>query len=118
MPPPTAPSESPLFSRLSDLLLWLTQRTEKFPRTQRFLLANRLMDTAFACHEQLIRARKVAGVLRADALLQADIQLETLRLQLRLAHELRCITMQQYEHGAGLINEVGRLLGSWRKERS
>lgn len=98
-----------------DLLLWLTQRVEKFPRTQRFLLASRLMDTAFACHAELIRGRKVAGTMRGEALLQADIHLETLRLQLRLAHELRCITTAHYEHGAGLVNEVGKLLGSWRK---
>lgn len=113
---PAVPQESPLFTRLSDLLLWLTQRTEKFPRSQRFILASRLMDTAFACHEQLIRARKVSGTQRSEAQLQADIYLETLRLQLRLAHELHCLNTAQYEYGAGLINEVGKLLGSWRKQ--
>ena len=116
MPQPALPPESPLFSRLFDLLLWLTLRTEKFPRSQRFLLASRLMNSAFACHQQLIRARKVIGSARAEALLQADIQLETLRLQLRLAHELHCLTTAQYEHGAGVINEVGKLLGSWRNK--
>jgi hypothetical protein len=112
---PPAPSESPLFSRLTDLTLWLTQRSEKFPRSQRFILGSRLLESAFACHAQLIRARKVVGGARGEALLQADVHLETLRLQLRLAHELHCVTTAQYEYGAGLVNEVGKLLGSWRK---
>jgi hypothetical protein len=108
--------QTPLFARYADLMTWLVQRTEKFPRSQRFILASRLLDTAFACHAELIRARKVRGAARAQALLEADILLEALRLQLRLAHELHCISLRQYEHGAGLINEVGRMLGSWRKE--
>ena len=79
--PSSAPNESPLFTRLTDLALWLTQRVEKFPRAQRFILGSRLLDNVFACHAQLIRARKVTGVARGEALLQADVYLETLRLQ-------------------------------------
>ena len=111
--PPSA--ESPLFVRFYDLLAWLVPRVEKFPRSQRFILASRLLDTAFACHARLIRARKVSGAARQEALLQADVALETLRLQLRLAHELRCINTGQYEHGARLVNEIGKMVGSWRR---
>ncbi|MBI1299756.1 diversity-generating retroelement protein Avd [bacterium] len=107
--------ETPLFAKLHDLLLWLTPCIEKFPRSQRFLLAERILDTAFACQENLIRARKVNGAAKAEALLHADIELEKLRMQWRLAHELRCVSTGQYEHGGRLIDEIGRLLGAWRK---
>ena len=101
----------------STLTCWSGWRhaLESFPKAQRFLLASRLMDTAFACHAELIRARKVTDAARAQALLRADVELETLRLQWRLAHELSCISTGQYEHGARLMDEVGRLLGAWRK---
>lgn len=112
MTPPS--SEFPIFPRLADLMLWLTQRVEGFPRAQRFSLGKRILDSGFQCHGHLIRARKLSGAARAQALLDADVELETMRLQLRLAHDLRCLSTRQYEHGAGLINEVGRLLGSWR----
>ena len=110
----TQSDDTSLFAKYHDLLAWLMARAEKFPRSQRFLLANRLLDTAFACHEELIRARKVTGPARAQALLQADVELETLRLQWRLAHETRCVSTAQYEHGAKLIDEVGKMLGRWR----
>lgn len=106
--------ETPLFAKLYDLLVWLTPCVERFPKAQRFVLARRLLDTAFAFHAELIRARKVTGADRAHALLRADIQLETMRLQWRLSHTLKCISTGQYEHGAKLMNEVGRLLGTWR----
>ena len=107
--------DTPLFAKLYDLMAWLTPCVEKFPRSQRFVLASRILDTGYACHRQLIRARKVTGQDRAEALLQADIELETLRLQWRLAHELGSVAVGRYEHGARLIDEVGRLLGAWRK---
>ncbi len=110
----TQSDDTSLFAKYHDLMAWLMARAEKFPRSQRFLLANRLLDTAFACHEELIRARKVTGPARAQALLQADVELETLRLQWRLAHETRCVSTAQYEHGAKLIDEVGKMLGRWR----
>jgi len=107
--------ETPLFAKFYDMLAWLVPCVEKFPKAQRFILASRLIDTAFACHAELIQARKVTGPERAPALVRADIALETLRLQWRLAHELKCVSTGQYEHGAKLMNEVGRLLGAWRK---
>ena len=110
----TKSDDTSLFAKYYDLMAWLSPAVEKFPRSQRFLLANRLLDTAFACHAELIRARKVTGQARAQALLQADVDLETLRLQWRLAHETRCISTGQYEHGAKLMDEVGRMLGRWR----
>lgn len=112
---PKPAAESPLFTRFYDLMHWLVQRVEKFPRSQRFILGSRVLDTAFGCHALLVSARKMTGTARQEALLQADIQLETIRLQLRLAHDLRCLTIEQYEYGSRLLLEVGKLLGAWRK---
>ena len=112
---PKQATESPLFVRFYALMQWLVQRVEKFPRSQRFILGSRLLDTAFGCHALLVRARKVTGATRQEALLQADVNLETIRLQLRLAHDLRCLTIEQYEYGSRLLLDVGKLLGAWRK---
>lgn len=90
------PAESPLFARFYDWLAWVTPCVEKFPRAQRFLLASRLLDTTYACYGELIRARKVAEGERRQALLQADIQLDILRAQWRLAHDLKCVSTAQY----------------------
>ena len=109
-------AETALFVKMYDLLVWLAHCVEGFPRAQRFLLASSLMQTAYACYADMIRSRKVTAVARADALLDADVELETLRMQWRAAHDLRCIATSQYEHGARLMDEVGRLLGARRKQ--
>ncbi|ESQ16710.1 MAG: hypothetical protein N838_25560, partial [Thiohalocapsa sp. PB-PSB1] len=41
--------------------------------------------------------------------------LERLRFELRLAHDLGILSHGQYHHAAGMLAEVGRLLGAWIK---
>ena len=40
---------------------------------------------------------------------------ECLRALLRLAYDLQLLAGTQVEHAAQLVDELGRLLGAWRK---
>ena len=108
-------NESPIFSRLYDFLLWLLPQAVKFPRAYRFNLAERLQRRALDLQETLIAAGLRRGPERAARLQEADTQLAQLRQSLRLCKDLDLLTLGQYEHAAGLLNEIGRLLGGWRK---
>ena len=46
---------------------------------------------------------------------RADLALEKSRIWLRLAFELRYLSLKQYEIGSRMADELGRLLGGWRK---
>lgn len=105
--------QSPIFSRTYDLLRWLIPLTIKFPRQHRFVLAAAIQRSVMAFQERLIEAG-----LSEEAyplLLQADVNLTKLRLYLRLSHDLELLNSGQYEHVSKMVNEVGRLLGGWRK---
>ncbi len=130
-----AATESPIFARSYDLLRWLIPLTIKFPRQQRFVLAEATQQCALRLHERLIEASHAASATRRSqparensglaeepphsnpltALTQADIELDKLRHYLRLCHDLDLILIGQYEHGATQLAEIGRLLGGWRK---
>lgn len=75
--------QSPIFSKTSDFILWLLDHTEKFPKSERFRLARRLEDSAFAFYELLIQATRTSQKRRV--LIQADLELEKLRLYVRMA---------------------------------
>ena len=105
--------ESPIFTKTYDLLIWLIPATVKFPRQHRFVLANTLQQSGLRFQEQII-----AAALTADPrpqLEQADITLAQLRTQLRLTHDLGLLNKGQYRHVAGMVNEIGKLLGGWLK---
>lgn len=105
--------ESPIFTKSYDLLRWLIPQTIKFPREQRFVVAEAVQRTALQFHERLIEAA------RADdprpCLKQADVDLTKLRFYVRLCRDFELISSKQYEHAAQLLAEVGRLLGGWIK---
>ena len=47
--------------------------------------------------------------------MKADVELEKVRLHLRLAQELKFLNAGQYEHASRAVVDIGRLLGGWLK---
>jgi len=108
-----AQTQSPIFAKSHDLLIWLLQHTAKFPKSERFRMAKRVEDSAFAFYDLIARATKSRDKRRV--LLEADLELDRLRLNVRLCVELKLMTPAQYEHAAGIMVEMGKLLGGWLK---
>ncbi|HJW89422.1 MAG TPA: diversity-generating retroelement protein Avd [Anaerolineales bacterium] len=109
-------NESPLFVRTYELLLWLIPQVQKFPRTHRFGLAERIQRLSLDFQDAIVAAGKSKGEERRNWLRRADILLEQLRIWMRLSQEFSLITVRQFEHAARLMAEVGRLLGAWIKQ--
>lgn len=106
--------DSPIFAKTYDLLLWLIPQTQRFPKSQRFVVAKRVQEAAFSFYELIIEARKVRP--NRSVLLRADIELEKLRLYLRLCQDLTLLSFKQYEHGSRMMTEIGKMLGGWIKK--
>ena len=106
--------QSPIFSRTSDFLLWLMNHTEKFPKSERFRMAKRLEDSAFSFYELLIEATRTTKRKR-QTLVRADVELEKLRLYVRMSQQRKLTSMSQYRFASGEMVEIGRLLGGWLK---
>lgn len=113
MPPP--PKEAPIYVETHTMLNWLVHHLEGWPRPQRFFLARQTLDSATEFYRLLLRARKVDGPARTEALLLADTELETLKALLRLGQERRYMSLRQYEYVSGLLAGIGQQLGGWRK---
>ena len=109
--------QSPLFSKTYDFLLWLIPLTLKYPKPQRFLLAERLSKMALDFYDLILEA--VMEPERQDELLDAaDRLLTKIRLYVRLSYDLRCISLGQMEHAARRADEIGRLIGGWKRKRA
>jgi hypothetical protein len=46
---------------------------------------------------------------------QANLVLEILRFQMRLAKDLQCLKVESYGCAAKAIDEIGKLVGGWLK---
>ena len=98
-----------------ELLLWLIPHLDKFPRVRRFTLGERIETGMLEVLELLVETAYSRN--REIPLRRANLRLEVVRHLWRLAHELKVIATRQYEHGAKLIDEMGRQLGGWLRSR-
>jgi four helix bundle protein len=104
-----------IFTRTYDLLTWLLPLTESFPRSQRFVVTQRLQSAILQFQELIIEANAVRGTNRAGKLRDADTELRKVRLYLRLCEKWKWISPGQYRHVSQMISEIGKLLGGWLK---
>jgi len=89
---------------------------EKLPRSQKFLLGDRIQSTALDVLERLVEATYTRA--RYPMLAAANLAIEKLRLLFRLSHDLKFLDLRRYEFAARSLDEVGRLVGGWRSSVS
>lgn len=104
-----------IFTRTYDFLTWLLPVCEKFPRSQRFVVTQRLQSASLNFQELIIEANNQRGSLRAEKLRAADAELRKVRLYLRMCEKWEWIHEGQYQHVSNMINDIGKLLGGWLK---
>ncbi len=96
-----------------DLILWSCNHTGKFPRNHRFVLGERIERNLYDLLETLIQAKY--NKQRQPLLERANLSLEILRFQMRLAKDLQCLKVDSYGFAAKAIDEIGKLVGGWLK---
>ena len=94
-------------------LLWLVPAVDRFPRSRKFLLGDRIQAAALDVLDALIEATCTRR--RSGHLARANLGLEKLRFLFRLAHDLRGLDGRRYEHAARGLDETGRKVGAWSK---
>ena len=104
-----------VITKTYDLILWSCNHTSRFPRNHRFVLGERIERNLYNLLETLIAAKYTKN--RQRLLEQANLNLEILRFQMRLAKDLQCLKVESYAFAAKSIDEIGRLIGGWLRSR-
>ena len=89
-----------VITKTYDLILWSCNHTGKFPRNHRFVLGERIERNLYDLLEILLRAKY--NRQRQELLEQANLMLEILRFQMRLAKDLQCLKVESYSPAAVL----------------
>ena len=107
------PKEVDAITKLYDFLLWIIPKLEKFPRSQKFLLGDRIEIVLLDVLDLLIEAaysKKKSTLLRS-----ANLKLEKLRYLIRLSKDLKLLSLKNYELCARSIDAIGTSIGGWLK---
>ncbi|MBP6803832.1 MAG: diversity-generating retroelement protein Avd [Chloroflexi bacterium] len=109
-------SEMVIFTRTLDLLHWLLPKSERFPKTYRSTVTQRLMAAALDFQESLLEAQGYQDKIRLRHLRTADVHLSKVRLYLHLIYKWGWLSPGQYEHVSRMVAEIGKLLGGWIRQ--
>jgi hypothetical protein len=93
----------------------LLARTQNFPRRVRFTLTNRIDNLALDVYEGLVEARYTRD--KIPVLRRVNLDIEKIRLLLRLGHDEGYLDHKGFEHVARGLHEAGRMVGGWIRER-
>ena len=111
--PSNARKTGPALEAMYQLLTWLIPTVDNFPRKQKFVLGDRIENVALDVLDSLITATFTRS--RETALAQANLGLDRLRFLIRLSQDLRLIDMKRYEFACRGLDDIGRMIGGWKK---
>lgn len=106
-----AAKELEVITKTYDLILWSCHHTGRFPRNHRFVLGERIEQRLYDLLETLIKAKYTRE--RRGLLQGANLSLEILRFQWRLAKDLQCLRVSSYGFVSKAIDEIGSMIGGW-----
>jgi hypothetical protein len=135
--PPTAPVA---LDKAYALALWLVAKTAAMPRAHRFTLGDRIYSQSLDLVTSLTQAAfsrdksraletagdrvnwaKAAGTTSSSSGSGASaggmVLAATLRILLRLAKDIQLFSFDSYIYATGLLDEIGRMIGRWRKSQ-
>ncbi len=98
-----------------DIVLWLVNHVGKFPRSHRFILGDRIETKMLTVLELLIRAAYSRE--KKHLLETANVELQVVRLLIRLGKDLGLTSVHQYEHITRELIGLGQQVGGWAKAR-
>jgi len=85
------------------------------PKAKRYTLWLKTENTALNVLEGIIATSHQSGEKRLDTLHQISIQLDMLKVFIRLSLEIKCIDSKQYLEIQKVLQEIGQMFGGWMK---
>jgi hypothetical protein len=102
-----------IFAKAYDLIQYLHREITGFPKSEKPVLGKRIQDSLLQILEYIITANE--ETIKGAHLKKASIELEKLRIFIRLANDFHLISINKYGIICKKIDEIGRMLGGWIK---
>ena len=96
-----------------DAINYIYVAVRQFPKSEKFCLAAEIKSQAIKIIRLIIAANKSRS--KFVKLYEIDVELEILKLQTRMAMDLKFLPFNKYEILSRQLVEVGKMLGGWIK---
>jgi len=104
---------TPVVEKHYKLILWMLPKIANFPKDQRFLLADRIERILLDILEMLIEA--VYSKRKREILIRVNLKLDVLRFMMRIAKDMKYVSVKGYDFFCQSVLEIGKMVGGWIK---
>ncbi len=101
-----------LYKETYNFILYIYPEINKFPRVYKYTLGQDILKTTISFFRKITLYAKH----KQNCLLDADIDLEILRIYVRLTYDIKTISFKKYEIISKKLNDLGGLLGGIIKQ--
>lgn len=110
------PELPPLLEKHQEFTVWVLAKVRKFPKDLRYSFGSHLAQNSLFIMDLLTEALYIGKGGKRNAVLQnISIRIEQLRIQLRMAYNLKLINGGALHYAVRCIKEEGSMLGGWMK---
>jgi four helix bundle protein len=102
-----------IYQKMQELLEYGYVALRQFPKSEKYALGADIKSTMYKVLQYIIIANK--RYYKKNTLQELDIAHEVLRRQIELAKTLRFLPFKKYELIIMRVDEIGRLIGGWKK---
>lgn len=106
-------NELKIKQKVYDMMKYAYPALQQFPKSEKMALAadiKRCMNNLLGL---VIEADK--KYYKKTTLQMIDVELEKIKIYVRLSRDLGFLPMKKYEYWSGLLAEIGKMLGGWIK---
>lgn len=109
--------DTPLFRETYKLYLAWYRRCQTIPKKDRFAIGQKTENLLLEIMTLVVAAYHTKDTVRKrEILFQINLKLESVKILLRLAKDVRAIEQQPYIEYESRLQEMGKMVGGWMRQ--
>ena len=102
-----------ILQKIFDMMDYAYKALQQYPKSEKYALATDIKHSMNIILKRCIEAQK--KYYKKTTLQDMDVELAVLRAYVRLSFQLGFLSTKKYEVWAGMLVEIGKMLGGWLK---
>jgi hypothetical protein len=106
-------SELLLYQKAYDILIWMFNKTDGFPKSKRFSIGARIEAKLLDMITGIYRLQYAKDGSRL--LHKVSLEFDEIKLLLKISHDAKLMSRDSFAYAAGLCGEIGGMIGGLLK---
>lgn len=105
----------PIYIKTYEFIKIVYRNTGQFRKEYKYTLGEELQQIIWQMLDEIIKTNSLAGVDKKDGIEKVSCLFDKFKIRFRFAYELGLMTSVKFGIAQVQIEEIGKMIGGWRK---